>query len=372
VIDYVVWGPDDIEARVQGDAGCVRYAATINMRFDGRETGTRRYCSRPRTAFVGEPEHQGMRRPDTGRVLRQQPRSAICVGDAKRARLTGRDSTSNPAEMPTAYHGDLELFFEVFGSATDPTLLLINGLGSQCINYDERWCEQFAAQGYRVIRFDNRDAGLSSKLDDRPYALRDMAGDAVAVLDTANAERAHVMGVSMGGMIAQRLAIDHGDGLLSLTSVMSRTGEPEYGQSSPEAHAVLMAKPARTRDEYVDNRIAATRVYGSKPEWIDEPYLRARAAQAFDRCYCPAGVGRQMRAIMSDGDRSDGLRTLTVPTLVMHGDRDTLIDPSGGRRTAELIPGARYVEIEGMGHDYPVAVWDRWVETWTDFVRSVA
>jgi pimeloyl-ACP methyl ester carboxylesterase len=274
--------------------------------------------------------------------------------------------------MPTAYNGDVELFFEVFGSATDPILLLINGLGSQCINYDEQWCEKFGAQGYRVIRFDNRDTGLSSKLDERAYALRDMAGDAVAVLDAAKARRAHVMGVSMGGMIAQRLAIDHGDRLLSLTSAMSSTGEPEYGQSSPEARAMVMSKPARTRDEYVDSQIAQRRVYGSKPAWFDEPYLRARAARAFDRCYCPAGIGRQMRAIMSDGDRADALRTLTVPTLVMHGDRDTLIDPSGGRRTAELIPGARYVEIEGMGHDYPVAVWDRWVETWADFVRSVA
>jgi pimeloyl-ACP methyl ester carboxylesterase len=136
--------------------------------------------------------------------------------------------------------------------------------------------------------------------------------------------------------------------------------------------AVLTAKPARSRDEYVENQIAATRVYGSKPEWIDEPYLRARAARAFDRCYCPAGVGRQMQAIMRDGDRADELRTLTVPTLVMHGDRDKLIDPSGGRRTAELIPGARYVEIEGMGHDYPRAVWDRLVETWADFVRSIS
>ncbi len=286
--------------------------------------------------------------------------------------LTGRSGTGNPAEMPTARHGEVELFFEVFGSATNPTLLLINGLGSQCINFDERWCEKFAERGYRVIRFDNRDTGLSSKLDERPYTLRDMAGDAVAVLDAAKAERAHVMGVSMGGMIAQRLAIDHGDRLLSLTSVMSRTSEPEYGRSSPEAQAVLMAKPARTRDEYIDRQIAAQRVYGSKPEWIDEPYLRARAGRAFDRCYYPAGIRRQMQAIMSDGHRADGLRQLAVPTLVMHGDRDTLIDPSGGRRTAALIPGARFVEIEGMGHDYPTAVWDRWVETWADFVRPVA
>jgi len=274
--------------------------------------------------------------------------------------------------MPTAHNDDVELFFETFGSAANPTLLLINGLGSQCINYDERWCEKFAAQGYRVIRFDNRDTGLSSKLDDRAYALRDMAGDAVAVLDAVNAARVHVIGVSMGGMIAQRLAIDHGDRLLSLTSAMSRTGEPDYGQSSREALAVLTAKPAKTRDEYVDNQIAGIRIFGSKPDWIDEPYLRARAARAFDRCFCPAGVARQMQAIMRDGDRGGSLRALTVPTLVMHGDRDTLIDPSGGRRTAELIPGARYVEIEGMGHDYPSAVWDRWVRTWADFARSVA
>jgi pimeloyl-ACP methyl ester carboxylesterase len=274
--------------------------------------------------------------------------------------------------MPTANNADVELFFEGFGSASDPTLLLINGLGSQCINYDEQWCEKFAAQGYRVLRFDNRDTGLSSKLDDRAYTLRDMADDVVAVLDAANAARAHVMGVSMGGAIAQRLAIDHGDRLLSLTSVMSSTGELEYGQSSPEALAHLMAKPANTRDEYVDRQIAGIRIYGSKPEWIDEPYLRARAARAFDRCYCPSGPARQMQAIVSDGKRVDGLRALRVPTLVMHGDRDKLIDPSGGRRTAELIPGARYVEIEGMGHDYPIAVWDLWVETWADFVRSVA
>jgi pimeloyl-ACP methyl ester carboxylesterase len=284
--------------------------------------------------------------------------------------LTGWNGTGKPAEMPTARHGDVELFFEEFGSPTHPTLLLVNGLGSQCINYDERWCAMFAAEGYRVVRFDNRDIGLSSKLDEHEYALKEMASDAIAVLDALQAERAHVMGVSMGGMIAQRLAIDHGDRLLSLTSAMSRTGEAEFGQSSPEALAVLMAKPARTRDEYIDNQIAGSRVFGSKPEWIDEPYLRARAGRAFDRCYCPAGVGRQTQAVVRDGDRADGLRALTVPTLVIHGDRDTLIDPSGGRRTAELIPGARYVEIEGMGHDYPAAVWDRWVETWADFVRS--
>jgi len=225
-------------------------------------------------------------------------------------------------------------------------------------------------EGYHVVRFDNRDTGLSSKLDDTDYALADMANDAIAVLDAVGAEQAHVMGLSMGGMIVQRLAIDHPGRLLSVTSVMSRTGEEEYGQSAPDALAVLMAPPAESREEYIENHVKALRVYGSKPEWLDDDISRDRAAAAYDRCFCPPGVGRQMMAVMRDGSRADDLRKVTVPTLVLHGSRDTLIDPSGGRRTAELIPGARYVEIEGMGHDYPPAVWDQWVSTWSSFARD--
>jgi pimeloyl-ACP methyl ester carboxylesterase len=274
--------------------------------------------------------------------------------------------------MPAAHNGDVELYYETFGSPSDPALVLVNGLGSQCINFDERWCEQYAARGFRVIRFDNRDTGLSTKFEHGTYALRDMVDDVLAVMDAAGVARAHVLGVSMGGMLVQRLAIEHGERLLSMTSVMSRTGEADYGQSSPEALAVLTGKPAGSRDEYIEHQVVARSIYGSKPEWIDESYVRERAANAYDRCFHPAGIAHQMRAIMRDGDRTDGLRALTVPTLVMHGDRDTLIDPSGGRRTAELIPGARYVEIEGMGHDYPPAVWDRWVDEWTDFALTVA
>ncbi|HEX4820859.1 MAG TPA: alpha/beta hydrolase [Acidimicrobiales bacterium] len=272
--------------------------------------------------------------------------------------------------MPTTKNGEVELYYETFGDPANPTLLLINGLGSQCINYADEWCERFVAEGYHVVRFDNRDTGLSSKLDDTEYGLADMANDAIAVLDAVGARQAHVMGLSMGGMIVQRLAIDHPDRLLSMTSVMSRTGEEEYGQSAPDALAVLMAPPAASRDEYIENHVKALRVYGSKPEWLDDDVSRERAAAAYDRCFCPQGVGRQMMAVMRDGSRADDLRKVTIPTLVLHGSRDTLIDPSGGRRTAELVPGAQYVEIEGMGHDYPPAVWDQWVSTWSTFAQN--
>jgi pimeloyl-ACP methyl ester carboxylesterase len=274
--------------------------------------------------------------------------------------------------MAVARNGDVELYYEVFGDPGDPTLLLVNGLGSQCINFPVEWCEMFVARGYQVVRFDNRDVGLSTKLDDAAYALADMARDALAVLDAIGVERAHVMGLSMGGMIVQRLAIDYADRLLSVTSVMSRTGEPDYGQSSPEALAVLTAKPAMSRDEAIDNHVAAIGIYGSDPAWLDEADLRARAAAAYDRCFCPAGVGRQMMAVLADAPRADALREVQVPVLVIHGSRDTLIEPSVGRRTAELIPGARYVEIEGMGHDYPPAVWERWVSTWAELAATVA
>ncbi len=274
--------------------------------------------------------------------------------------------------MAIARNGDVELHYEAFGDPADPTLLLVNGLGSQCINFPAPWCEMFVAHGYHVVRFDNRDVGLSSKLEGGDYALADMASDALAVLDAIGVDRAHVMGLSMGGMIVQRLAIDHADRLLSMTSVMSRTGEPEYGQSAPEALAVLTAKPAQSRQEYIDGHVAAIGIYGSDPAWLDENDLRARAAAAYDRCFCPAGVGRQMQAVFADPPRADALRQVRLPALVIHGSRDTLIDPSGGRRTAELIPGARYVEIEGMGHDYPPAVWEQWTSTWAELAATVS
>jgi pimeloyl-ACP methyl ester carboxylesterase len=272
--------------------------------------------------------------------------------------------------MPVARNGDVEIHYEPFGDPERPTLLLVNGLGSQCINYAPEWCEMFWDEGYAVVRFDNRDVGLSSKLPDVDYTLADMAGDAIAVLDAVGVERAHVMGCSMGGMIVQRLAIDYPERLLSVTSVMSRTGEPGFGESSEEALTLLMTPQPPERSAYIERQVEAHHVYGSKPEWLDDEAIRRRAAAAYDRCFCPDGIVRQMRAVGRDGSRTEQLAKVDLPVLVLHGSRDTLIDPSGGRRTAELIPGARYVEIEGMGHDYPPPVWREWVDVWADFARA--
>jgi pimeloyl-ACP methyl ester carboxylesterase len=273
--------------------------------------------------------------------------------------------------MSTARNGAVEIYYEEFGDPLAPTLLLVNGLGSQCLNYDVSWCQMFCDEGFHVVRFDNRDVGLSTKLDGAPdYSLVDMADDAVAVLDAIGVDKAHVMGCSMGGMIVQRLALDHPDRVLSLTSVMSRTGEDGYGESSDEALAFLLAPPAPSRAAYIDRQVAAHHVYGSKPEWLDDDAIRARAAAAYDRCFCPDGVGRQMHAVMRDGSRSAELAGLDLPALVIHGSRDTLINPSGGRRTAEVIPGGRYVEIDGMGHDYPPPVWAEWVGVWSEFAHA--
>jgi pimeloyl-ACP methyl ester carboxylesterase len=275
--------------------------------------------------------------------------------------------------MPFANNDDCKLYYETFGSPSDPALLMVNGLGSQCINYKTEWCERFVAAGFHVIRFDNRDVGLSTHFSDAPvdergaaYRLLDMTADAVAVLDAVGVERAHVMGLSMGGMIAQNLAIHHRDRLLTITSVMSRTGEPEYGQSTPEALAQLTAPPATDRESAVARHIAGQRIWGS-PEFADEDRWRHDVEAAYDRAFDPAGVARQYFAIGAAGSWADGLPGVTTPTLVMHGDKDTLIDISGGRRTAELIPGAKFVVIEGMGHDYPPELWDRWVAEVTTF-----
>ena len=282
--------------------------------------------------------------------------------------------------MAIATNGRVQLYFETFGDPNDPTLVLVNGLGSQCTNYRVEWCQRFVARGFHVVRMDNRDVGLSTHFDDVepdvagvtaavargeqadvPYTLSDMAADVIAVLDALGIDRAHVMGISMGGMIVQTLAIEHPQRVRSITSVMSATGELEYGQASRAARDRLFGAPPTNRDEAVANHLAGLRIWGS-PGQVDEEAQARFAGEAFDRAFDPAGVARQIMGITASAPRAEALRSVQVPTLVLHGSADTLIDPSGGRRTAELIPQATFVLLEGMGHDYPTAYWDQIVD----------
>jgi len=275
--------------------------------------------------------------------------------------------------MAYTTNGDCSIYYETFGSPDDPTLLMVNGLGSQCINYDEDWCQMFVDAGFQAVRFDNRDVGLSTHYTDAPvdergaaYRVTDMAADAIAVLDAIGVEQAHVIGLSMGGMIVQHLAIHHRDRLLSMVSVMSGTGEDGWGQSTPEAAARLTGAPPTDLESSIANHIEGQRIWGS-PDCVDEDRWRADAERAFYRAFDPAGVGRQFFAIVASRGWADELPNVTTPSLVMHGTADTLIDISGGRRTAELIPGATFVVLEGMGHDYPRQFWPQWVNEVASF-----
>jgi pimeloyl-ACP methyl ester carboxylesterase len=287
-------------------------------------------------------------------------------------------------DMAFATNGEVQVYYETFGRPDDPALLLVSGLGSQCINFRVEMCELFAARGVFVIRYDNRDVGLSSKFDhvsfdardamralaagealDVPYRLSDMARDGIAVLDHLGIERAHVAGVSMGGMIVQTMAIEHPDRLLSMTSIMSTTGDPDVGQPSADARRLLLTRTPGDLEGHVAHRLATARVWGS-PAHFDAPRLTANATEEFDRSCEPAGVTRQYFACLASGSRTAALRDVTVPTLVIHGDADALIDQSGGRRTAHAVPGARFELIEGMGHDLPPGLWDRLVGLLTE------
>jgi pimeloyl-ACP methyl ester carboxylesterase len=290
--------------------------------------------------------------------------------------------------MPVATNGPLELYFETFGRPGDPALLLVNGLGSQCINFDVELCQLFVAPGYFVIRFDNRDVGLSTKLDEFtpnlsevtaavregrtpevPYRLTDMAGDAAAVLDDLGVDVAHVVGTSLGGMIVQQLAIDHAERLSSMTSIMSTTGDPDVGKASPDVATLFYAPPGHDR-ETVIARAQALEALCTSPSEYDPARTAQRVGDAFDRCFCPQGVARQLAAVIASGSRTQSLRTLNVPTLVIHGESDTLIDISGGVRTAQCIPGAHFVPIEGMGHDLAPRYWPTLVDEITKHARS--
>lgn len=264
--------------------------------------------------------------------------------------------------MPKAQANGIEIYYETFGVAANPPILLINGLGSQMTRWPEAFCEKLTAKGYFAIRYDNRDVGLSTWLKPGDsYRLEDMAADAVGLLDALNIERAHLAGVSMGGMIAQTVAAKYPDRVLSLTSIMSAMGDPEGMRSTPEAGAVLNTPapdPTKDFEAFVAHGVRNARTIGSPGyPWTDEQ-IRQRVTSEYQRAYNPAGVARQLAAIRATGDRTEWCRTIACPTVVLHGEADPLVPLAGGQRTAAAIPGAELRVIPGMGHDLPPALYD--------------
>jgi pimeloyl-ACP methyl ester carboxylesterase len=276
----------------------------------------------------------------------------------------------------------IELCYEIFGDANAEPILLIMGLGAQMIHWDDDFCRQLAARGFRVIRFDNRDIGKSSKLSGgkrlspvellklrflkipvaAPYKLSDMAQDVTGLMDTLGIKSAHLVGASMGGMIAQEIAISFPQRVRSLTSIMSTTGNPKVPPPTREATAVLMAPPPASKEEYFERFAHTWKVLrvGSFPQ--DEALDRSRAERTFERGLNPAGVGRQLRAILASGSRKERLASVKAPTLVIHGTVDPLVRPEGGKDTAASIPGAKLLMIEGMGHALPIPMWPQIID----------
>lgn len=290
--------------------------------------------------------------------------------------------------MPTALApaNGIELCYETLGDPADEPLLLVMGLGAQMTLWPIELCEALVDRGFFVVRYDNRDAGLSTKLDDvggdflttfmaasqgEPvevaYRISDLAADGVALLDHLGIDSAHIVGASMGGMIVQAMAIEHPARVRTLTSIMSTTGEAHVGTPTADAMAALLQPVATTRDAAIEAGVAARKVIGS-PEHFDEAEARQGVADAYDRSWNPAGTARQLLAIVASGSRAEGLEVLDVPTLVVHGDVDPLVTPSGGHRTAELVPGAELLMLEGMGHDLPAAYLGPIVEAITSLV----
>ncbi len=271
--------------------------------------------------------------------------------------------------MPSTSANGITIEYETAGDAHHPALLLIMGLGGQLIAWDDDFIATLAARGFYVVRFDNRDVGRSTWFDEAgvpdlmaallgqvqpAYLLSDLAADAAGLLDALGLESAHVLGVSMGGMIAQSLAIQYPGKVRTLISIMSTTGDPTVGAPHQEAMAALMVPPPESKQEAVELSLKSWQVIGSPGFPFHEDRIAARAAAAYDRAVPPAGTARQLVAILSSPDRTPHLRRLRVPALVVHGESDPLIDPSGGRATAAAVPGATLGTIPGMGHDLPV------------------
>ncbi len=278
--------------------------------------------------------------------------------------------------MPTITANDIDICYESYGPDDAPPLLLVMGLGAQMTLWSPGFISELLERGFRVIRFDNRDVGLSSKTAgdppnvmalyakamageavEAPYTLSTMATDAVGLLDALGIPAAHIVGASMGGMIVQMMAIEHADRVLSMTSIMSTTGAPDVGQPEPGAIGALLAPPPTDRDGAIEATVATSRIIGGS--LFDEADARARAVEAYDRCFNPAGPAFQIAAVAATGDRTERLGALDVPTLVVHGREDSLVTLSGGEATAVAIPGADLLVFGRMGHDIPELYWSQ-------------
>jgi pimeloyl-ACP methyl ester carboxylesterase len=280
---------------------------------------------------------------------------------------------------------DITLCYETFGDPADPTVLLIMGLGTQMVAWHEDFCRDLASRGFHVVRFDNRDIGRSTHLDHLPvptigqllrrskragYRLDDMAQDAVGLLDHLGVREAHVVGASMGGMIAQSLAARYPDRVLSLTSIMSNTGNRWSGQPALRLYPIFLRRPGRDREAFVTHTVRLFGLIGSPGFERDEDDMREMAGTSYDRGHDPAGSARQLAAVLASGDRTPALQSINAPTLVIHGDADKLVAPSGGRANVRAIPGARLLMIEGMGHDLPRGAWPRILDAIEEHARA--
>jgi pimeloyl-ACP methyl ester carboxylesterase len=281
-------------------------------------------------------------------------------------------------------HG-IELAYEQAGDPAGVPLLLVTGLGMQLISWPDGFCALLTDRGYRVIRFDNRDRGRSTHIgfrppsparmlarrwDPRQYTLADMAADTVGLLDALELSSAHLVGASMGGMIAQTVAAMYPERVLSLTSIMSTTGASRVGRPALSTWRLMLSRPARNRAEAMDRAVRIFRHIGSAGYPFDEPRVRELAGAGWDRDPTAAGTGRQLAAIIRSGDRTGELRAVATPTLVIHGDRDLMVHPSGGAASARAIRGARLETIKGMGHDLPREVWPRIADLIDGHIRA--
>lgn len=279
----------------------------------------------------------------------------------------------------------ISLAYERIGDRGAEPLVLVAGLGQQLHGWPDAFCAQLAERGFEVVRFDNRDAGRSTHPRFRPaslpamfagrfppeqYDLTDMAADTVGLLDALDLDRVHIAGVSMGGMISQTVAALHPARVRTLTSIMSTTGSRLLGRPAFSTLRLMGAKPPKSREEAVESAVKMFRHISSHGFPFDEPWVREKAATGWDRDPTAGGVGRQLGAILKSGNRTAWLRTITAPTLVIHGDRDRMVHPTGGGATARAIPGARLETVPGMGHDLPEGAWPTVLDLIDKHVRS--